>query len=483
MTIKQNKLTNTEAYSSLLSKKSINEALIKDLLLIDARLPDNITIRNSEIYNLNLSKEDGSIVFYNCIIHNMKVLENCKKIIFNSESCIHHFESNFAIEHLFFYNSTIDLLKYSPEEDPYTNSLLSFNGGTIDKLTLYGFVNRVSLRINGKINSIEINNAKTISISKHNSKELLQINKLGITSTSETTCGLQNIHIKELLIRSTDALVNFGSRSNQINSIVINGYFANKSKINFSHLLDVKRIFFSSCELPRLMISNSDLSKTLFSLYESFIDEFRWHNIKWSRNIESYRSLNHLVKNSSITIRFLKQKSIENSDNFNTAFFKCLEFASIWDELRLNSKSLKLPKTIKWFVSPFWDIKTLFQSNKDFQFGDKVSLYLNKYSNNHGLNWIRGVWFTLIISFFFFFLSLLTLQNKNFEWGYTTFFDFVSVIKSNLPYYGQFLYPAHSFDIFKKFDPGAFFIIWDWLGRIFVSYGFYQVIKAFRKFQ
>jgi uncharacterized protein YjbI with pentapeptide repeats len=87
-----------------------------------------------------------------------------------------------------------------------------------------------------------------------------------------------------------------------------------------------------------------------------------------------------------------------------------------------------------------------------------IILSLNWISNNYGLSWIRSVVFTVGIGTLFYFLYLHCV-GTSFTWE-----QFV-----------QFLNPAHSYDIIE----GAYVV--DGLARIFVGYGYYQTISAFRK--
>jgi hypothetical protein len=106
-------------------------------------------------------------------------------------------------------------------------------------------------------------------------------------------------------------------------------------------------------------------------------------------------------------------------------------------------------------------------------------LYLNILSNKHGTSWWRGVLFTLSIGLFFFYISILSTENYEISIKNISWVDFTSCVK----YFFTFMLPTHSIDYLNNERPKMFFYLWDFLGRIFISYGIYQTIQAFRKYK
>lgn len=127
--------------------------------------------------------------------------------------------------------------------------------------------------------------------------------------------------------------------------------------------------------------------------------------------------------------------------------------------------------------------KQLFNSliNKDHKFPiqDYIILFTNYLSNNHGRSYVRAIFFTLGISFIFFYLSLLATENFYFS------FEGISLegLKKSVRYYFIFLNPTHNIKFLDAESPTTLFYISDFLGRIFTSYGIYQTIQAFRKYK
>ncbi|KAA1245838.1 pentapeptide repeat-containing protein [Aquimarina sp. RZ0] len=132
--------------------------------------------------------------------------------------------------------------------------------------------------------------------------------------------------------------------------------------------------------------------------------------------------------------------------------------------------------------------KTLFKESwtKLWRF-EKVSISFsniwvlgwNAISNKFGSSYIIGALFTIVIGFVFFYLSII--QSSLFE--YSNSVDWESFTKG-FKYYIQFLIPTHKFNYLgENVNLNWLFYMWDFTGRLFVGYGIYQTIQAFRKYR
>lgn len=157
------------------------------------------------------------------------------------------------------------------------------------------------------------------------------------------------------------------------------------------------------------------------------------------------------------TARLLKHESIKVNDIITSTYFRKLEMEQYYQELN----------QFKWHK----------------QLPEKITLFLNSFSNEQGFSWWRGVKFTLTIailfyliySFFSFKIELINLHDDN--W----------LIKIGQNWKGvlQYLWLPDSASIKELKENtdigfwGTFFYIF---GKIFIAYGIYQTISAFRKF-
>ena len=118
---------------------------------------------------------------------------------------------------------------------------------------------------------------------------------------------------------------------------------------------------------------------------------------------------------------------------------------------------------------------------KDF-FWEKLPLFLNRLSSNHGQSWIRALVITLVFSILFYSIFIYTLgyslknpfSNNNFD-----------VFLNISSFFLDFINPLHKIETFQDlnsstdFKPSTRFI--DGVGRIFIAFFVYQLIQAFRK--
>jgi len=107
----------------------------------------------------------------------------------------------------------------------------------------------------------------------------------------------------------------------------------------------------------------------------------------------------------------------------------------------------------------------------------KFSLFLNAFSNDFGRSWILGIVFTLGfgLQFFTFLLWSIPEYRDITSWDADLFGSFL-----------HFINPLRQFNLKELFNANLHFsrwsYVWDFLGRIFVAYGYYQTIQAFRRF-
>ena len=79
----------------------------------------------------------------------------------------------------------------------------------------------------------------------------------------------------------------------------------------------------------------------------------------------------------------------------------------------------------------------------------------------------------------FFNLTILASGVYSYSFDY---FKWVN-INENIKLFITFLLPTHNFDFLNTEINCSLFYFFDFLGRIFVSYGIYQTIQAFRKYK
>ncbi|MFC2152677.1 hypothetical protein ACFLSE_09125 [Bacteroidota bacterium] len=137
-------------------------------------------------------------------------------------------------------------------------------------------------------------------------------------------------------------------------------------------------------------------------------------------------------------------KQIKSSFSSNNDFINRLLFQRL--ELESYRKSLRF----KWT-----------------NLGKLILLQLNRFSNYYGTRWYYGVAFTLLIGLAFFTGYVLASSYS------------VGGLDNLLKHFVLFINPVHSFDFYFTNPDGNLMLI-DAFSRIFISYGYYQTIQAFR---
>lgn len=105
-----------------------------------------------------------------------------------------------------------------------------------------------------------------------------------------------------------------------------------------------------------------------------------------------------------------------------------------------------------------------------------ITLWFNRMSNYFGTSWSRGIAFTFVTAFVFYILFILMLsQNLEPDWSWH---GFAVMVK----HYFQFLnVTSWDYKPFGIMDYNWAYVVL-FIGRIFIGYGYYQVIQAFRKY-
>ncbi|MGD9994846.1 MAG: hypothetical protein AB7S69_16220 [Salinivirgaceae bacterium] len=250
----------------------------------------------------------------------------------------------------------------------------------------------------------------------------------------------------------------------------------------------------------RIYLSHLNLSNTHIEFRNHIESEdFSWDNITWPTELYHYGNVNG-YHDGRKTIRSLKQKAKNIEDKFSILLFNSLELKHKFESIRPFNWSAKLrgadddffdspsfkTKTLKflvWLINPLFDfILVFFKKHKGFPIQDRLSLYLSKYSNDFGLDWFRASLLTLIGGGFIFYFYGLGLSPGPFVFGWNDWNEYWSLFKEFFPYYIKFLNPTHDFEMIVTNNVNSIASLWDFIGRIYISFGYYQIIKAFRKF-
>lgn len=206
------------------------------------------------------------------------------------------------------------------------------------------------------------------------------------------------------------------------------------SRTNFEKGLDLSQAIITGT------IKNSNSDFGVFSNEKDLIDDDEYR-----KSFEEYGIIT--LNNKRETFRILKKAALADSNQFKFLEYSKLENQTYFEQLKS-----------AWYK----------------RLDNYLIFLLNKASNNHNMSWSRGVLFTAIVGFIFYYFSLINTIRIEFGWDSNLFYYY-------LGQYFLFLSPVHEKDLFKNEIMTPATIIFDFLGRIFLSYGIYQTVQAFRK--
>jgi len=161
------------------------------------------------------------------------------------------------------------------------------------------------------------------------------------------------------------------------------------------------------------------------------------------------------IKNKRETFRILKHTLVSQNNISESIKFKVLEKSTLRSELALTPAS---------WQNTF----------------DQLNLWLNWNSNNYGNSYWQAIKFVAVVGLICFYPAALCSDK------YSMGIPDCSTLEAGIGDFFKFLLPTHSVDyldgdnLAKAYFP---FFIFDFIGRVFVGYGIYQFIQAFRKYR
>lgn len=389
--------------------------------------------------------------FNNQIVFDKNVV--CKDLFFESSTCnyrIDILEGNF--QHIYFYRSLFTGLVHVNDFDgdnikDFSRDLeietLWFHSCTFDKDV-----------------AISLSKIKHLTVSNNNFKQLFSFNNyyngeidekgindvvmVRINGTNRGTVVIERVYLDIEL-----GGINFGDvfiKDSKLYSFFLMD-FDNKGSISLKDVNGCEFFTIHNSNSGHLKLVNADISKfNEVVIADSNIEGLE--TTKYPKNIRSYSS------NPKVGYG-LSNKSRNNSNLKN-----------IYNQLKQIAKNKGDTQALYKYQSMEHE-KLLLSKRLGF---DSILLSLNWLSNRNGKSWSRGVLFTLIISFLFYLAYSYSIES---DFDKESLKDYVLFISS---------FPKLSLDKFKEFDSVWYVSLIIWLSRIFISYGIYQTVSAFRKY-
>ncbi|PWM12147.1 MAG: hypothetical protein DBY00_03645 [Flavobacteriales bacterium] len=120
----------------------------------------------------------------------------------------------------------------------------------------------------------------------------------------------------------------------------------------------------------------------------------------------------------------------------------------------------------------------LYRKEGNISFTDQIILFFQKYSNTYGTNFLRGIYFTMIsAAIFFWLINYFGTEKQIFELG-LNFYGFGEIWKKYLDVLNVLNFRTKLNDVELNAIGETLFLI----AKIFIAYGMYQTVSAFRKY-
>ena len=448
----------------------IENTIFKNELKIEFSMPKQIAFVNCRFKQLTIAGTENAkinidVLFIKCTVNKCDI-SNCNSI------------TNFIIK----------------DKCNFTNINFASNN----------FIYNIDIRnsiIHKKIEFFGMNNNHTaisyIKLSNSNIRELLSIAKCSISELliietvikkHVSTSSIYNRLIINLLNKNT--LSNFYFINCIINSGLVHIYSITNTHFEFTKTRAYGKIEFKlhNCKNSSFQIKQCYFSEEVSFFDSTFVDDcieltinetvFKELVIFDKNQPQKFKIFNSLfqkgvlipingIKNETIVIKnpekihssvwcVLKNQSLSSNDKINALVYRKYEMNSYTSELSINNE-----------VSE-----------------EKIVLWLNKLSNNHGLSWSTGVCFTVIVWLSFYFLYVLS------EYNFSFYLTISSAFFSNAFWSDaiSFLWlPQGLGNLTDKLREDRSFlssismVLTFVLGKIAIAYGIYQTISAFRK--
>lgn len=339
--------------------------------------------------------------------------------------------------------------------------------------------------------------------------------------------NIDNYNFIESLVISEieDNNTYFDFRFNNVNSFTISDAYISDSWINkniikrididntkfikkfdfFENKLELKS-FIKKCEFNDINTKKTDFGRgieftdSVFkskALFESSLNlsksELKFVNINFEKQVSFENSSLFFLKFVSVffeeivSFQNLKCEYIELDKThfdkvgyFNDLTIKSPKKCSLSTLRTIKNQLNKTENKIDYLKFSVFEFNNL-KSDKKTTKGDSALLWLNEYSNNFGTSWIRGICFTLIFSMFFFIILLIV--NSYLDSDYPLCLNIYyepEKFSFTLNYFLKFVFNLGFND--KEIQSNGWLYLIFIIAKIFISYGIYQTIQAFRKY-
>jgi len=494
-----------EISNSTLEKFQIDYSILENLLFIDNSEVDDFICIKVILNKLKINSSSNKVVrFHYCSTKtfeikktdckNLDLFSNVFEIVHLDNSSFDRFDISCCISKTFFlYHLTAKILGLNSIVGSISSfapnvSQLILSSSNIPHLRIYQSKEIEVFISDTSIGSLDLRNQflndKTKMSFSNTSFFCIEMKYLSI---------LGNLYFRKITSQKTpfnfDSFENLSIHFNATEKYKLDPIFKERLFERWKYQYDIirEKTIKDGKELlkhdePTISISQSSLGKTEFT--DCPLDDFRFE-FSNSKIIDCFVSGGSIPTNN-VHIIGAKENSIEEHEqkaSFFIQFKKIFEaqgdiyhatqFQAKWAEEQRKELQLRHKQEYARGQKPvLWSrIKIFFNTTSN----DRFTLWLNKKSNIHGESYLRALVFIFISALVFYFFYLLSIQRL---------FSGNPIDWNLFGYLFEFINPAHKLNFIegnKTETINGFTVVADFVGRVFVSYGIYQFIAAFRK--
>jgi|APSaa5957512576_1039674.scaffolds.fasta_scaffold08494_2 hypothetical protein len=469
----------------------------------DKIIKGNILFNDFDFYQAN---------FVNCEFNNITFVSNTKRAItyFQFTKCkINRIDINCFVDHICINDSEVHVLKQEngetrfieifcdEAEKNFMNYLMLFNS-TSQQLSIKNY----------RINTLYLRGLKVL-------QSLTIDNVIVIQNFSIIGCFIKDGNILNTICKSDFSLANF-----ELDTELYLGYL-DCNRVRFNNKLRNLNLILSNIKCKYIRFQNFDVINSTFKLDKISVSEellmlesdfgnsyfvdcnftkcrisisfpiltsIKSLNLNFSNNVNYYNQFGDATKEKEITeiaefYRQLKFNAISQDNHYTALEYYSKEMNCYFTSLKnLNDFSYKLGGKnkfinllLKWtfeWIYDFYDlvIHSIFKSKNPFE-GFRVWVF--KYTNNFGLDWVRPAIIYVIVSYLLFVIA-------NDDYSFTLSLKFSALIEPNFP---QFLNPINKFSFSEITNQKTFKTsLVELIAIITQGFLIYQIIRGFRKY-
>lgn len=258
-------------------------------------------------------------------------------------------------------------------------------------------------------------------------------------------------------------------------------YLKDKLDLDFTYSI-IKKLFFIDSDLgEKIVLSKSISFKKALITSDAFVFIRNVNNdkdLKQNGEIDFfYANILGVVTLQDINIKKLDLRKSTITGQVNIEDVQVGEYIGRDTVVRIKNEFIKKSDTVSALAYKSLEYEK-YRKKINWKSQNKYLLLLNYLSNNHGQSWFRGVGFTMIVAMISYWLINYTgIDDKIFvlDWKFSNFGD---VWKGYLKVLNLLNFD-NEIDGVKL---NAWGETWFFLSKIFISYGIYQTVSAFRKY-